>query len=96
MLTMGNIRLSLLWAFVLFKGGLIFVRLIDFSNSEFSTRKSKFNHSLFVYLIFLNRKLKSSNKRIFENTGKLLLIILAGERIYPSILSLLLDFIWCF
>lgn len=31
MLTMGNIRLSLLWAVVdLFKGSLIFVRLIDF------------------------------------------------------------------
>lgn len=54
MLTTGNIRLSLLWAFVVhFKGSLVSVRLIDFSNSEFLTRKSKFNHSLFVYLILL-------------------------------------------
>lgn len=57
MFTTGNIRLSLLWAFVaLFKGSLIFVRLIDVSNSEFLTRKSKFNHSLFIYLILLEQK----------------------------------------
>lgn len=54
MLTTGNIKLSLLWGFVvLFRGTLIFVRLIDFSNSEFLTRKSKFNHSLFIDLILL-------------------------------------------
>ena len=54
MLTMGNIRLSLLWVSVLLlKGSLIFVRLIDFSSSAFLARKSKFNHSLFIYLILL-------------------------------------------
>lgn len=36
LLTMGNIRLSLLWVFVrLLKGSIIFVRLIDFSSSAF-------------------------------------------------------------
>lgn len=52
MFIMGNIRLFLLWVFVVyFKGSFVFVRLIDFLNSEFLIRKLKFNYSLFVYFI---------------------------------------------
>jgi hypothetical protein len=80
---LGNKRLSLPWAFVFFqKEVLFFVRLINFPNSEFLARKSKFNYSLLVYLISLEQKLGCYNDRTFEKTSKLWLIILADERNY--------------